>query len=144
MRLNMQQYNKFKKYKKCKLLTKNKKNSILQLHLINACENMDDFCISKPGLLARFSLFIKNIFCRNLSNELSRFLQYLVLLYTDKKGDNRLLKKLNKKEINRFIKKFEIKCSSITLENIQEDYFIIIDELIRFQINDHNLIKEYI
>lgn len=55
-----------------------------------------------------------------------------------------MLKKLNKKEINRFIKKFEIKCSSITLENIQEDYFIIIDELIRFQIHDNNLIKEYV
>lgn|GEM_PF-5215044 len=55
-----------------------------------------------------------------------------------------MLKKLNKKEIDRFVKKFEIKCSSITLENIQEDYFIIIDELIRFQIHDHNLIKEYV
>ena len=98
--------------------------------------------IYKLGLISWFFYFVIN--CRNLSNELSRFLQYLVLLYTDKKGDNKLLKKLNKKEINRFIKKFEIKCSSITLEKIQEDYFIIIDELIRFQIHDRNLIKEYI
>ena len=95
----------------------------------------------KLGINPSFFISMK---CRNLSNELSRFLQYLVLLYTNKKGDNRLLKKLNKKEIDRFVKKFEIKCSSITLENIQEDYFIIIDELIRFQIHDHNLIKEYV
>ena len=55
-----------------------------------------------------------------------------------------MIKKLKKREVNRFIKKFEIKCSSITLEKIQEDYFIIIDELIRFQIHERNLIKEYV
>lgn len=55
-----------------------------------------------------------------------------------------MLKKLGKKEIRRFIEKFEIKCSSITLEKIQSNYYIIIDESIRFQIHDHNLIKEFI
>ena len=55
-----------------------------------------------------------------------------------------MIKKLKKREVNEFIKKFEINCSSITLEKIQEDYFIIIDELIRFQVQDYNLIKEYI
>lgn len=55
-----------------------------------------------------------------------------------------MLKKLNKKEIQKFIEKFEIKASSITLEEIQKEYFIIIDEAIRFQIHDYNLIKEFI
>lgn len=55
-----------------------------------------------------------------------------------------MLKKLGKREIRRFIEKFEIKCSSITLEEIQNEYYIIIDEVIRFQIHDHNLIKEFI
>lgn len=55
-----------------------------------------------------------------------------------------MLKKLGKREIKRFIEKFEIKCSSITLEKIQNEYYIIIDELIRFQIRDYNLIKEFI
>lgn len=55
-----------------------------------------------------------------------------------------MLKKLGKKEIRRFIEKFEIKCSSITLEKIQNEYYIIIDEVIRFQIRDYNLIKEFI
>jgi len=55
-----------------------------------------------------------------------------------------MLKKLNKKEIRRFIEKFEIKCSSITLEEIQKEYYIIIDEEIRFQISNYDLIKEFI
>lgn len=55
-----------------------------------------------------------------------------------------MLKKLSKKEVQRFIEKFEIKCSSITLEEIQKEYYIIIDELIRFQINNYDLIKEFI
>ena len=55
-----------------------------------------------------------------------------------------MLKKLNKKEIQKFIDKFEIKASSITLEEIKKDYFIIIDEEIRFQIHNYDLIKEFI
>lgn len=55
-----------------------------------------------------------------------------------------MLKKLNKKEIRRFVEKFEIKCSSITLEEIQKEYYIIIDEEIRFQIRNYDLIKEFI
>lgn len=55
-----------------------------------------------------------------------------------------MLKKLSKKEVQRFIEKFEIKCSSITLEEIQNEYYIIIDEVIRFQIHNYNLIKEFI
>lgn len=55
-----------------------------------------------------------------------------------------MLKKLNKKEVQKFIEIFEIKCSSITLEKIQEEYFVIIDESIRFQIRKYNLIKEFI
>ena len=55
-----------------------------------------------------------------------------------------MFKKLNKKEIQKFIEKFEIKASSITLEKIQNEYYIVIDELIRFQIHDYNLIKEFI
>lgn len=55
-----------------------------------------------------------------------------------------MLKKLSKKEVQRFIHKFEIKCSSITLEKIQEEYYIIIDELIRFQIHNYHLLEEFI
>ncbi len=55
-----------------------------------------------------------------------------------------MLKRLNKKEVQKFIERFEIKCSSITLEEIQKEYFIIIDELIRFQIHNYDLIKEFI
>lgn len=55
-----------------------------------------------------------------------------------------MLKKLNKKEIQKFIEKFEIKASSITLEEIQNEYYIIIDEVIRFQIRNYDLIKEFI
>lgn len=55
-----------------------------------------------------------------------------------------MLKKLNKKEVQKFIDRFEIKCSSITLEKIKEEYFIIIDESIRFQIHNYNLIKDFI
>lgn len=55
-----------------------------------------------------------------------------------------MLKKLGKKEVQRFTGKFEIRCSSITLEEIQNEYYIIIDEVIRFQIHDYNLIKEFI
>lgn len=55
-----------------------------------------------------------------------------------------MLKKLNKREVQKFIERFEIKCSSITLEKIQEEYFIIIDESIRFQIHNKKLIKEFI
>lgn len=55
-----------------------------------------------------------------------------------------MLKKLGKKEIRRFIEKFEIKCSSITLEEIQNEYYIIIDEVIRFQVRNYELIKEFI
>lgn len=45
-----------------------------------------------------------------------------------------MLKKLSKKEVQAFTNRFEIKCNSITLEKIQEEYFIIIDELIRFKV----------
>lgn len=55
-----------------------------------------------------------------------------------------MLKKLNKKEVQAFVNKFEIKCNSVTLEKIQDDYFIIIDETIRFQIHNYNLIKKFI
>ncbi len=54
-----------------------------------------------------------------------------------------MLKKLNKKEVQAFIDKFEIKCNSVTLEKIQDDYFIIIDELIRFKVRK-NLIKSFL
>lgn len=47
-----------------------------------------------------------------------------------------MLKKLNKREVQSFIDKFEIKCNSITIEKIQEEYFIIIDELIRFKVKE--------
>ena len=46
-----------------------------------------------------------------------------------------MLKKLNKREVQAFINKFEIKCDSIILEQIQDKYFIIIDESVRFQID---------
>ena len=55
-----------------------------------------------------------------------------------------MLKKLSKKKVQRFIERFEIKCSSITLEEIQKKYYIIIDEVIRFQIRNYDLIKEFI
>lgn len=55
-----------------------------------------------------------------------------------------MLKRLNKKEVQAFVNKFEIKCNSVTLEKIQEEYFIIIDELVRFKINNYLLIKEFI
>lgn len=45
-----------------------------------------------------------------------------------------MLKRLNKKEVQAFIDEFEIKCNSVTLKKIQDDYFIIIDELIRFKV----------
>lgn len=54
-----------------------------------------------------------------------------------------MLKKLNKKEVRAFIDKFQIKCSSVTLERIQEEYFIIIDELIRFKVKE-DLIKSFL
>lgn len=54
-----------------------------------------------------------------------------------------MLKKLNKKEVQAFIDKFQIKCSSVTLERIQEEYFIIIDELIRFKVKE-NLIESFL
>lgn len=54
-----------------------------------------------------------------------------------------MLKKLNKREVQAFTDRFEIKCNSITLEKIQNDYFIIIDELIRFKVRK-NLIKYFI
>lgn len=46
-----------------------------------------------------------------------------------------MLKKLNRKEVQAFTNRFEIKCDSITLEQIQDEYFIIINESIRFRIN---------
>ena len=55
-----------------------------------------------------------------------------------------MLKKLNKREVQAFVNKFEIKCDSITLEKIQNEYFIIIDELIRFQVHNDSLIKQFI
>ena len=55
-----------------------------------------------------------------------------------------MLKRLSKKEIKEFTRRFEIKYSSITLEKIQKEYFIIIDESIRFKIHDFNLIKDFI
>ncbi len=55
-----------------------------------------------------------------------------------------MLKKFKKREVQAFIDKFEIKCTSITLEKIQNEYFIIIDELIRFQIHNDSLIKQFI
>lgn len=54
-----------------------------------------------------------------------------------------MLKKLSKKEVQAFVNKFEIKCSSITLEKIKKDYFIIIDEQIRLQVK-YNSISEFI
>ena len=54
-----------------------------------------------------------------------------------------MLKKLNHKEVQAFVNKFEIKCNSITLEKIQNDYFIIIDEQIRLQIQ-YKSIYEFI
>ena len=55
-----------------------------------------------------------------------------------------MLKKLSKKEVQRFVGKFEIKCSNVKLEEIQNEYYIIIDEVIRFQIHNYDLIKEFI
>lgn len=54
-----------------------------------------------------------------------------------------MLKKLSKREIQLFIDKFQVKCDSITLEKIKEDYFIIIDEVIRFKINK-NIIEDFL
>jgi len=54
-----------------------------------------------------------------------------------------MLKKLNKKEVQAFIDNFEIQCDTITLEKIQNDYFIIVDEVIRFKINK-NIIKDFL
>lgn len=54
-----------------------------------------------------------------------------------------MLKKLSKREVKIFVDKFQIKCESITLEKKQEDYFIIIDESIRFQL-EGNLIKNFL
>lgn len=54
-----------------------------------------------------------------------------------------MLKRLNKKEVQAFTDKFQIKCSSVTLERIQEEYFIIIDELIRFKVKE-NLIESFL
>lgn len=53
-----------------------------------------------------------------------------------------MLKRLNKKEVQAFVNKFEIKCNSITLEKIQEEYFIIIDEIVRFKVRE-DLIKSF-
>lgn len=55
-----------------------------------------------------------------------------------------MLKKLNKREVQAFSQKFEVKCDSIILEKIQDEYFIILDDLIRFQIYNYSLIKEFI
>lgn len=64
-----------------------------------------------------------------------------MLLYRAKKGDVDMLKKLNRREVQAFIDRFEIKCNSITLEKIQDTYFIIIGENIRFQI-DYDIVKK--
>lgn len=54
-----------------------------------------------------------------------------------------MLKKLTKREIENFIKRYEIKCESITLEKIQDECFIIIDEKIRFKV-DYSLISSFV
>ena len=54
-----------------------------------------------------------------------------------------MLKRLNKREVQAFIDKFEIKCTSVTLEKIKEEYFIIIDEIIRFKVKE-NLIESFL
>lgn len=54
-----------------------------------------------------------------------------------------MLKRLNKKEVQAFVNKFEIKCNSITLEKIQEEYFVIIDEMIRFKVRE-DLIESFL
>lgn len=54
-----------------------------------------------------------------------------------------MLKKLTKREVKDFIERYEIKCDSITLEKIQDEYFIIIDEEIRFRVN-YNLISSFV
>lgn len=54
-----------------------------------------------------------------------------------------MLKKLNQREIQEFTKKFEIKCSSVTVEKIKNNYFIIIDESVRFQINNLDLLTDF-
>lgn len=54
-----------------------------------------------------------------------------------------MLKKLNKREVKDFIERYEIKCGIITLEKIQDEYFIIIDEEIRFKVG-YNLIKYFL
>ncbi len=54
-----------------------------------------------------------------------------------------MLKRFNKKEVQLFIDKFGIKCTSITLEKIQDEYFIIINEQFRLQVQ-YNYISEFI
>lgn len=54
-----------------------------------------------------------------------------------------MLKRFNRKEVQLFINKFGIKCTSITLEKIQNEYFIIIDEEFRLQVQ-YNYIREFI
>lgn len=54
-----------------------------------------------------------------------------------------MLKKLTKREVKDFIERYEIKCDSITLEKIQDDYYIIIDEEIRFNVN-YDIAKNYL
>ncbi len=54
-----------------------------------------------------------------------------------------MLKRFNRKEVQLFTNKFEIKCTSITLEKIQDEYFIIINEQFRLQVQ-YNYISEFI
>ena len=78
-----------------------------------------------------------------VERKLALFSWLYVIIYSQERGVF-MLKRLNKKEVQKFIERFEIKCSSITLEEIQKEYFIIIDELIRFQIHNYDLIKDFI
>ncbi len=59
------------------------------------------------------------------------------------KGEIMIIKRLNKKEMKRFTNKYEIKCSKVVVELVEDYYFITINNGKPFAV-DYNLIKEFI
>lgn len=54
-----------------------------------------------------------------------------------------VIKKFNKKELEQFTDKFEIKCSKIIIELVENMYFITINKDKSFYI-DYELIKDFL
>lgn len=54
-----------------------------------------------------------------------------------------IIKRLNKKELERFTNKFEIKCNKVIIELVEGIYFITIDYNKPFYI-DYELIKQFV